>query len=74
TGLCYEYSFGGIYNFVGINYTELQATTLKASYPASATVTGLFPGVYNVGFCVYNSGASVLSVNDYANGWIMVTE
>ena len=73
TGLCYQGSDGVIQNFVGINYTVSRVTTTLLPYSAAASVSNLAPGSYNVGFCVYNNAANVIGANDYANGWVMVT-
>ena len=74
TGLCYQGSDGVIENFVGISYTISRVTTTLLPYSAAASVSNLAPGSYNVGFCVSNIGANIISANDYANGWVMVTE
>jgi hypothetical protein len=76
-GLCYQFAGaaanGPITNFVGNSYTNAIVTTTRTLFPAAASVTGLAPATYNVGFCVLNAGNSVVGSNDYANGWIMVT-
>jgi hypothetical protein len=73
TGLCYQGSDGVIENFVGISYTISRVTTTLLPYSAAASVSNLAPGSYNVGFCVSNIGANIIGANDYANGWVMVT-
>jgi hypothetical protein len=74
TGLCYQGSNGAIQNFVGLAYTQSKITTTRLTYSASASITGLPAGSYDVGFCVMNIGANIIGANDYANGWVMVTE
>jgi len=76
-GLCYQFAGaaanGPITNFVGNNYTNATVTTTRTLFPAAASVTGLTPATYNVGFCVLNGGNSIVGSNDFANGWVMVT-
>jgi hypothetical protein len=74
TGLCFQGSDGAITNFVGGNYTISRVTSTLIPYAAAASVTNLPAGSYNVGYCVLNVGANTLGANDYANGWVMVTE
>jgi hypothetical protein len=42
-------------------------------FPAMASIV---PGIgtWETGYCLLNSGALALDNNDFANGWIIVTE
>lgn len=73
-GLCHQLNgAGALTNFVGFNYSIVEWDTTRSPTAASATVAGLAAGNYTVGFCVQNTGAVVLSDNDYVNGWVTVT-
>jgi hypothetical protein len=60
--------FGGANSSIG----EVTSTT-NVPFPATASVV---PGVgtWEVGYCLLNSGTVNLDSNDFANGWITVTE
>lgn len=73
TGMCYQLvPDGQITNFAGGFYSLTTATSTRTTFGASATITGLAPGTYNIGFGVRNGGANTLSNNDFVNGWVMV--
>lgn len=73
-GLCYApiSTPSNLTNFVGFNFSVVQIDITKDTYSATATVSGLSPGTYLVGFGVFNSGLVAISNNDYVNGWVMV--
>lgn len=73
-GLCYApiSTPSNLTNFVGFSFSEVQIDITKDTYSATATVSGLSPGTYLVGFGVFNSGLVAISNNDYVNGWVMV--
>lgn len=53
--------------------TTVSAEPEKTLLSAAASVS-LSAGVYRVGFCIKNKSSSIpLSANDFANGWVMVT-
>jgi hypothetical protein len=73
-GACYRLTTGPTpINFVGSNSTAALITTLRTVVGVSATVTGLAPGEYKMGFGIYNSSTYLVSP-DRVNGWVMVTE
>jgi hypothetical protein len=74
TGLCYLGSTGNITNFVGNDFTIVKVSSTRFPYAAAASVSGLAPGIYEVGFCVLNDAANTVGANDFVNGWVMVTE
>jgi hypothetical protein len=70
--LCFQPNAGGaLTNFTGGNYSIGQATTVRHTFTAAASVR---PGVgtWKVGYCTFTQGAA-LDNNDYVNGWVMVT-
>jgi hypothetical protein len=73
-GLCYQSTVPAspLVNFAGFTYMTVQITTTLVPYAASFSVTPPL-GTYNVGMCVRNSSATSINFNDYANGWVQVT-
>jgi len=69
--ICYQASGGSPEPFDV--WTTSTATTTRANFNASATVVPGVAGSYQVGYCVWNSGSTALSNNDWAIGWVMVT-
>jgi len=72
-GICYQVGAGALANFVGGFYSIMQADDVRSGTPASASITGLAPNTYNVGYCVMNTGTLPLNSNDYVNGWVILT-
>ncbi|MFT3771597.1 MAG: hypothetical protein QM820_39795 [Minicystis sp.] len=72
-GVCYQPSAGGtITTFVRGLFTIHRFGPQREAYPASGSVVP-GAGTWNVGLCVYNSGATAITDNDYSNGWVQVT-
>jgi hypothetical protein len=71
-GLCYQTQGGPITNFVGQGYSLMTIDNVLRPYAASGTIV-LGAGTYTVGACVMNTGATVISNNDFVNGWVHVT-
>jgi len=72
-GLCYQVGAGALINFVGGGYSIHTMDTVRRSYSAVGSITGLPVGTYTVGMCVKNVGASTMSNTDYVNGWLLLT-
>ena len=58
--------------FAGANYTDFSVGTNRSSYSATISLSGLAPGTYTVGFCIWNHTTTVINNNDRVNGWFMV--
>ena len=72
-GMCYQSTTGGtVTNFAGTNYFFVQMSTDRKLYTVNATVSGLAPGTYTIGFGVRNYSLSNINNNDYANGYVML--
>ena len=73
-GICYAVPplNSPITNFVGASYSNVEFTTTRNTYTASATISGLAAGTYTIGFGVRNTGATTLADNNSSNGWVMV--
>ena len=71
--LCYQPSAGGaIANFTGPNFSLPQITTLRTAFsPAASVVPGA--GTWKVGACVNFNGTGTIANNDFANGWVQIT-
>jgi hypothetical protein len=73
-GLCYAPSTGTgtLTNFVGGGYSIAPVFPDRRVFSAAATVS---PGAgsWRVGMCVQVSGSHAIDSNDYANGWVQVT-
>jgi hypothetical protein len=72
--LCYQGTApaGPIINFSGDDYSEHQFFPERRAYPAVGSVQP-GAGTFSVGYCVRNYGPLELKVNDYVNGWILLT-
>lgn len=57
--------------FVGDNHLIVMIDGWQRPYTASATANPA-RGVYNVGFCIVNSGREIIGNNNYVNGWVTV--
>ena len=69
---CYQPASGGsITNLYGGNLAQHVFTS--SARPTGGGSAVLAPGTYNVGMCVRNNGASIISNNNFVNGWAMVT-
>lgn len=62
-------SFAGANSSVG----QVSAATGRLPFPAAGSIVP-GAGTWEVGFCVLNSGSAALDMNDFLNGWVMVTE
>ena len=62
-------------NFTGVNYSQgkVSDTAGVLSFTAAASVVP-GAGIWEVGYCVWNTGTLDLNNNDYVNGWIIITE
>ena len=69
--LCYQVGAGALNTFATY-FTAVATATGRTAYPATATVVP-GAGTYNVGLCVRNTGANTLTNNDWAGGYIQVT-
>jgi hypothetical protein len=74
--LCYRTSgtSDALASFAGVNSSGGEVTSAAVvPFPAIASVV---PGIgtWEVGYCLLNSGTVDLDNNDFANGWIIVTE
>lgn len=70
--LCYQLNGTGSLSTFQTYLTSTVTTTARMPYPVSASVLPA-PGTYTVGFCVRNSGASPINLNDWVNGFVFVT-
>jgi len=73
-GLCYQSSTqtGALYNFAGPDYSIGTVYPDRRTFAAAASVVP-GAGTWNVGFCVSNPNTNPINDNDYANGWVLVT-
>ena len=71
--LCRQPAAGGaITNFSGLLYSVHRMVGERRSYTAvGSIVPGL--GQWRVGMCVLHGGPAAISDNDWANGWVLVT-
>jgi hypothetical protein len=70
--LCYQVGSGPLVNFEPTNYVSSQVSSAQVSLSAAGSVS-LAAGTYTVGVCARNGGAQDLDSNDFASGWVMVT-
>jgi len=72
--LCYRQSAtsNALINMTSFSYTTVQVSTLRINYPVNGSVVP-GAGTWQVGPCVRNGSASAISANDYANGYVIVT-
>lgn len=58
----------------GVNYMIGDLTTQRQLVSASATITSLAPGTYQIGMCIRTDTgtAATVSNSDYSNGFVMV--
>lgn len=74
--LCYRAAGSSVapVNFAGANASAGEVTSAATvPFPAMGSVMP-GSGTWEVGYCLLNSGAASLDHNDFANGWIIVTE
>ncbi|MBK7683808.1 MAG: hypothetical protein IPJ26_15665 [Bacteroidetes bacterium] len=71
-GICYKLGAGAVTNFVGGGYTFVEVNSVRHSFSAAASVTGLAPGTYQVGVGVSNGSTVILDKNDFVNGYVML--
>ncbi|XXT22880.1 collagen-like protein [Sorangium sp. So ce429] len=74
-GLCYQQAggTGEVFNFFGPGFAHHPFSATPASYSVSAT-TVLGEGIWNIGMCVRNDGASAIQgTGSIVNGWFLVT-
>jgi hypothetical protein len=70
--LCYQVGAGPLVNFEPANYVSSLVSAGQVSLSAAGSVS-LTAGTYTVGVCARNGGAFDLDSNDFASGWVMVT-
>jgi hypothetical protein len=70
--LCYQVGAGPLVNFEPLNYVSSIVGNPQTSLSAAGSVS-LAAGTYTVGVCARNGGAQDLDTNDFASGWVMVT-
>jgi hypothetical protein len=70
--LCYQVGAGPLVNFEPVNYVQSVVGNPQVSVAAAGSVS-LPAGTYTVGVCARNGGAQDLDANDYASGWVMVS-
>ena len=72
--LCYRAGTSALTNFGGVNSSFGEVTSASTvPFPAIASIVPS-AGTWEAGYCLLNSGAVALDNNDFANGWIIVTE
>jgi hypothetical protein len=74
-GMCFQLGAGTVTNFIGSShYATVPFPAERRVYSASATIVPGAAGTYTVGMCVRNQhGTIAIDNNDYANGFVQVT-
>ena len=75
--VCYQLNGAGAINSLALgNYISHEALPGLHGFSAANTAlvnAGINPANYKVGACVSNSGPLAISLTDYVNGWLMVS-
>ena len=72
-GLCHQLNGAGALTNFGPVFLTVEWDTTRVPTTVGASVNGLAAGNYTVGFCVRNNGVQSLDLNDFNQGWVMVT-
>lgn len=69
--LCYQAAGGALNDMSSGNYMTPSIGPTRATYTASAAISGLPAGTYNMGFCI-RSLAFAIDSNEWMQGWFQV--